>query len=257
MHEQQSPQRAAIYARVSTDRQEDGSSLQTQEEGCRSLASERGLVVDEKQVYRETFTGMQFWERPQLTTLREAIRQRLIDVVLVHSIDRLSRNVAHLWMVLEEADHRGVEIIFVTEPLDQTPEGQLVRFMRGYSAQIEHEKIVERNIRGHRARAAAGKLLPGGTGNALYGYDWADEKTRCAYIPNEAEAAVVSRIFESAAMGMSLRSIARDLTAREIPSPSGMQTWGRSTVYAILIHPFYPGQAIAYRWQTKAHKTQD
>lgn len=256
MTEQQATLRAAIYARVSTDRQEDGSSLQTQEEGCRKAAAERGFVVDEEHVYRETFSGMHLWERPQLTALREAIRQRLIDVVLVHSIDRLARNTAHLWIVLEEAGHRGIEVVFVTEPLDQTPEGQLVRYMRGYAAQIEHEKIVERNIRGHRARAAAGKLLPGGTGKALYGYSWADEKTRSAYIPNEAEAAIVRWIYERAAAGFSLRSIASELTAKGIPSPSGGQTWGRSTVYAVLMHPFYSGHPVAYRWDTRPRKTR-
>jgi site-specific DNA recombinase len=253
---EQTPRRTALYMRVSTDRQEDGSSLQTQEEGCRRVALERGYVVDEEQVYRETFSGIHLWERPQLTALREAIRQHLIDVVLVHSIDRLARNPVHLGVVLSEAEYRGVEIVFVTEPLDHTPEGELVRYMRGYAAQIEHEKIVERNVRGHRARAEAGKLLPGGTGKALYGYSWADEKSKSAYIPNEAEAAIVRRIFASAATGTSLRSIALELTAKGIPTPSGGQVWGRSTVYAILMHPFYSGHPVAYRWETRARKTR-
>jgi DNA invertase Pin-like site-specific DNA recombinase len=59
-------QRAAIYVRVSTGAQEEGSSLQSQEAACRSFAAERGYDVDEAHVYAEVHTGVELWERSSL-----------------------------------------------------------------------------------------------------------------------------------------------------------------------------------------------
>lgn len=70
--------RAAIYCRVSTAAQgEDGTSLGTQEERCQQHARERGYVATA--TYREMYSGVELWDRPQLTTLREAIRRREVD----------------------------------------------------------------------------------------------------------------------------------------------------------------------------------
>ena len=83
--------RAALYLRVSTTRQEEGYSLETQEAGCRAYAAQHGLDVDEAHVYQEVFTGVELWERPQLTRLREAIHRQQIDAVICYAIDRLAR----------------------------------------------------------------------------------------------------------------------------------------------------------------------
>ena len=150
--------RAAIYTRVSSRGQEqDGTSLDSQLAYCRQWLTERGLAADEAQVYREVFTGVELWERPQLTRLREAIRRREVDVVIAHAIDRLARDPVHLGVALSEADHFGVPVEFVTEPVDNTPEGELVRYVRGYAGKVEHEKIRERVQRGKRSRVESGR----------------------------------------------------------------------------------------------------
>src|SRR5579883_2382341 len=83
--------RAAIYVRVSSRLQEDeGTSLETQEEYCRQYADEHGYRVLDAHVYREVHTGIELWERPQLTRLREAIRRRQFDAVIAYAIDRRS-----------------------------------------------------------------------------------------------------------------------------------------------------------------------
>src|ERR671917_2565382 len=100
--------------------------------------------------------------------MREAIRAREVDAVVAFAIDRLSRDPVHLGVVLSEAEHAGVPVEFVTEPLDTSPEGQLIRFVRGYAAKVEHMKIRERAMRGKRARVDAGKVPSQGV--ELYGY---------------------------------------------------------------------------------------
>ena len=152
--------RAAIYTRVSSEQQEqDGTSLDTQLAACREYAAKQGYEVVAE--YREVFTGVNLWDRRELTALRESMRRGEVDVVIAYAIDRLSRDPVHLGVILSEADHYGAAVEFVTEPLDNSPEGQLIRFVRGYAAKVEHEKFRERAMRGRRARAEAGKLIHG------------------------------------------------------------------------------------------------
>ena len=238
--------RAAVYVRVSTvGQEEDGTSLGTQEAACLAHASTRGGAVDPAHLYREVHTGTELWERPQLQRLREAIRRREVDVVICYAIDRLSRDPVHLGVLISEAEHAGVDIVFVTEPLDNSPEGQLIRFVRGYAAKVEHEKIRERSIRGRLARAEAGKLLPGR--RPLYGYRFTAD--RAGYEPDPLTAPVVGRIFLEAVGGASLRSIAVDLDRAGVPTASGRPgaRWLPAAVHHILRHPSYCGRAAAWR----------
>lgn len=237
---------AAIYVRVSTRTQEtEGTSLDSQLAACLDYAAARGAMVDDGDIYREVHTGTELWERPQLTRLREAIRGRVVDLVVIHASDRLSRDAIHLGMVLSEADHAGVAIEFVTEPIDNSPEGQLIQFVRGYAGKIEHAKIMERSQRGRRTRVQAGKPLPGP--RALYGYQWADEQ-KSRLVVDPATAPVVRRIFEELARGRSLRKVKTLLNDDGIPTPTGKDHWGQSTVHCIASHPAYAGNAAARRW---------
>ena len=249
--------RAAIYVRVSTAGQEqDGTSLETQEAACRRYAAERGYTVDESHVYREVHTGVELWERPQLTRLREAIRRREVDLVVAYAIDRLARDPVHLGVVLTEAEHAGVDVQFVSEPLDDSPEGQLIRFVRGYAAKVEHQKIRERSVRGKRARVEAGKVH--GHGGELYGYR--RDKLAGVRVVYEPEAAIVRLIyFWTVRDARSDRWIAHRLHHDGVPPPSaGKRTyrdgrvpcWGRGAIQRILAEPAYKGEAIAWRWKT-------
>jgi site-specific DNA recombinase len=240
---------AAIYVRVSTAGQaEDGSSLGTQEAACRAYAAEHGY--DMAAVYREVFTGTELWDRPQLTALRETVRARQVDAVITYAIDRLSRDPVHLGVILSEADHAGVAVAFVSEPLDDSPEGELIRFVRGYAAKIEHLKIVERNMRGKRARTAAGHLMPGS--RPLYGYRWApsaDGRPKARYVADPATAPVVQRIFTLAAEGWTLRAIAKALNDDGVPTAGSARRWDFTLVGHVLRGEQYAG--IAYGWRTR------
>ncbi|CAA9293540.1 MAG: site-specific recombinases [uncultured Chloroflexi bacterium] len=248
--------RAALYPRVSSKGQEEeGTSLGTQEQRCREYAAQRGYVVDEEHVYREVHTGTELWERPQLAKMREAVRRRDVDVVVAFAIDRLSRDPVHMGVIITEADHAGVAVEFVSEPLDNSPEGQLIRFVRGYAAKVEHEKIRERSMRGRRARVVSGKLLPGA--RPLYGYRFTAD--RAAYEVDESTAPIVRRMFAAVAAGQTLRAIAASLTADGVPTPmraarptdgaaSSNLYWFPSSVRWVLTNPTYTGQASGLRF---------
>src|SRR5215217_2096471 len=243
-------QRCAIYCRVSSEGQEDNSSLSTQEVACRRYAAERGYVVDELHVYSEVHTGAEIFERPQMSNLRAAIRAHQIDVVVAHALDRLTRIQAHQGLLLSEADHAGVTIEFVTERLEDSPEGRLLLSVRGFVAEVERLKIAERTQRGKRARIEAGKYNVGC--RPPYGYRWEDHATKARLVEDPMTAPVVRRIFRDLASGVSARQLSLRLTSESVPTPTGRgEMWYWSTVRTIVGNPVYWGEAQALRWKQR------
>jgi site-specific DNA recombinase len=125
--------------------------------------------------------------------------------------------------VAEEFDECGARLEFVTESFEDSAVGRVIRSAEAFAAEVEHEKIKERTMRGRLARAQSGKLIPGW--KPLYGYQWADEgKTR--YVVNAVAEPVVRRIFSETRAGVARRELARRLTRDGIPTPSGRGTTG-------------------------------
>jgi len=130
---------AAIYCRVSTRQQaEDGSSLDSQEVACRRLAASQGFTIT--QVFKEDFPGTEL-ARPLLDQLRTGVKSAAYAAVFCYATDRLSRSPVHLALIAEECQKCEVELVFVTEPLDSSPEGQLLTFVRGWAAQLERNTL--------------------------------------------------------------------------------------------------------------------
>jgi len=235
---------ADLYCRVSTTVQKQkGTSLTSQERACRQLALDRGYSV------RLTFS--EDWpsdtlDRPQLHELRKQLKSKVPDALICYSTDRLSRNPIHLAILAEECDKAGSELIFVTEPLDNSPEGQLIRYVKGYAAQIEREKIRERSMRGRRERALQGKLMTGS--DHLYGYSYNKETGKREV--NEEEAAVVRLIFHLLVEeDLIVGRIGIKLAEMGILAPKGKRQWGRSTLGRLARQEAYTGRSFANRWQ--------
>lgn len=238
--------RAAIYCRVSTPGQEeDGTSLQTQEERCRAYIAEHGYALDEAHVYRDVHSGAELDERPQLTALRGAMAGRTFDVVVTYAVDRLSRDQIQLAVVVYEADRTGVALEFVTEVFDATPTGRFIRSAQAFVGEVERAKIKERTMRGKRARSASGKLLRGC--RPLYGYRFTEDYG--AYVVDPLTGPIVERIFAEATMGRTLRGIAQGLTDDHVATPSGrVAYWWPGSVRWILRNPTYTGEAFGWRY---------
>jgi site-specific DNA recombinase len=247
-----SMKRAVIYARVSTDKQEeDGTSLDTQVENCTRYAASLQLRVVE--VFREVFTGSLYRERPMLTKLRVMARNGEFDALIVNMFDRLSRNQTHLAVLIDEMEHLGIQIECVNEKFDDTAAGQFMRSAMAFVAQVEREKIAERTMTGRRKRVLEGKLNPGW--KPRYGYRWAGHKKE-RYEINEPEAEVIRYIFHLYAdEHLSLKRLARRLTEEGIPSPSGQKAWFDSTVRRILVDPAYIGHERAFKYNTSTRRS--
>ncbi|HVC33215.1 MAG TPA: recombinase family protein [Chloroflexota bacterium] len=240
------PRRAAIYCRVSTGKQEeDGTSLQTQEERCRQYVAEHAYTLNDAQVYREVHTGAEIWEREQLTRLRQAIRDHDINVVVAYALDRVSRNQNHIGILVDELERAGVALELVTEDFENSAVGKFIMSAKAFAAEIEREKFRERSLRGRRALAEAGRPVPGP--RPRYGYQWTND--RKAHLDEDPRTApVVKRIFADVLAGKKLRRIAIDLTNERVPTPTGGPIWGNTTIDTIVRERAYTGQLTAFRY---------
>jgi site-specific DNA recombinase len=243
--------RVAIYVRVSGQAGADKYGLSTQEGECLAYAAEHGWTV--VVVYREVHTGKELFERPQLTALRQAMRRGEFDILLCHALDRLSRKQIHQGLILSEAEHAGVAWDSVSEDIDNSPQGQILRAVIGGMAELERIKIVERTRRGKMARIESGKYNVGS--HAPFGYAWEDPATKARLVENLLTAPIVRRIFQDIAAGSSARQLSLRLTTECVPTPKGLGTkWYWSTIRTIVRNPLYWGEARAHRWKQERIK---
>src|SRR5215216_5657380 len=236
---------AAIYARVSSERQREEGTIQSQVAGLRELAGERGLAVADEFVFSdEGFSGTTL-QRPALERLRDRATEGAFEIVLCHSADRLARRYAYQVLLLEELGRVGVEVVFAREPeRTGSPEQELLRQFQGMIAEYERAQIAERMRRGrlHRARQGSQAVLAG----APYGYRYVrkSEHADAYYEVDEAEAEIVREVFRRyTEEGESMNRIARALTERGVPTRTGRAVWDQAVIGRMLRNPAYRGEA--------------
>src|SRR5260370_39619603 len=157
-----------IYCRISTDPQEDNTSLDEQEAGGREYCRQNGLIVG--MVHRETFSGYQYRERKKLESMRVRYREGKVQGVVIRTLDRLSRSQTHVAILIEEMEHYGITLYSVKEVIDDTPMGKFARMVLAFVAEMEREKIMDRTITGKVNKAREGKRVSGT--KPLYGWKW-------------------------------------------------------------------------------------
>jgi site-specific DNA recombinase len=244
--------RAALYVRVSTDRQQQAQTIEQQVTQLYSyVAAHEGWTVAEEHVFRDDGHSGARLDRPGLDALRDQAARAAFDLVLVCSPDRLARNFVHQMVVLEELQRRGVPVVFIDRPLSDDPHEQLVTQVRGAVAEYERTLIADRMRRGRQARLRSGQLLP--WTRAPYGYRLHPERPRdpAAVQVDAVAATIVQELFAAyAAGGVTLHGLAARLTARGVPTPTGKPTWRATTVRQLLTNPAYKGQAASGRLRT-------
>ena len=235
---------AAIYARVSSDRQKESHTIGSQTSALVEYAQTQGYAVPSEWVFQdEGYSGASL-VRPGLEALRDLAAQGQIVAVLIYSPDRLSRKYAYQVLLSEEFSRCGVEIIYLKSPSGDSPEDQLVVQFQGMIAEYERAQIAERHRRGKRHRAQQGmvNVLSG----APYGYRYVRKTDSSAayYEVIESEAEVVRMVFAMyTQQQLSINAIARLLNERGISTRTGKTRWERSTVWGVLRNPAYEGMA--------------
>jgi site-specific DNA recombinase len=158
----------ALYARVSSERQVQQATIESQLAALRARAAADGCVVLPDDEYVDNGHSGSTLLRPALERLRDRVAQGAVDTLYVHSPDRLARRHAHQVLLLDEFARYGVHVMMIEGRSGDSAEDQLLVQVQGVIAEYERAKIMERSRRGklHKARAGSINVLS----NAPYGY---------------------------------------------------------------------------------------
>ena len=152
------PKHVALYARVSSDRQVEEGTIESQLASLHAYVDEQGYGLDADLIFTDDgFSGATL-ARSGLDALRDRAMMGTIDHMLVLTPDRFARNHAHQLVLIEECKRLGVDILFINRPIAQTPEDQLLLQMQGVMAECAREKMLERSRRGKLHKAKQGRV---------------------------------------------------------------------------------------------------
>lgn len=231
--------RVAAYCRISTNHEEQESSLETQISYYGKLIAghEDWELV---KIYAERASGTQLKKRPEFMQMIKACKQGKIDLILTKSISRFGRNMLDTLRTLYELFNLGVKIYFEKENLNNFD--REMRTMMGIYAGFaqEESKNMSDNIKwGIRGRMREGKVCLNCT--RFLGYD-KDENGRLVVV--ESEAVIVRIIFELYLKGFGVRRIKKFLGENGIKTVTGKDVWSTSTIDRILSNEKYVGDVL-------------
>jgi site-specific DNA recombinase len=234
--------RAALYARVSTRRQEEEETIATQLVELRDRIAADGHLLLEECVYTDDGWTGELLARPALDRLREDARRGLFELLYVYDRGRLARKFVYQEIVLEELANAGLQFVTLHDFQAETPEEQVLQAMQGVFHEYERVKITERMRAGKLHKVKSGLLLGF---NPPYGYDYQPrtQKENGAFRINEAEARVVRLIFGWVGEeGISIREVIRRLYRLGIPPRQGKRpTWTTGPISRLLREEAYTG----------------
>lgn len=152
--------RVAVYVRVSTTHQVQLQTIDQQLDRLQIHIQTQGWSLAAAHIFRDDGYSGASLRRPGLDRLRDAVRNRELDCVLLTAPDRLARKYVHQLVLIDELEHAGCQVEFLDRPMTHDPHDQLVLQIRGAVAEYERTLIAERMRRGRLTKLRAGVLLP-------------------------------------------------------------------------------------------------
>lgn len=237
--------RAAIYARYSSDLQRDAS-IKDQIRACRDHAARQRLEVVE--VYSDRAVSGASLMRSGIQKLLQDTWCGGFEVVIAEALDRLSRNQADIASLFQRLQFHGVRI----ETVSEGAVSELHIGLTGTTNALFLKELGKKTHRGLKGKALAGKSAGGITYGyrAVASFTTKGEPVRGEREIDPVQAAIVRRIFEDYARGISPAKIAEQLNAEGLPGPRGGH-WGASTIHGnpergtgILNNELYVGRQV-------------
>jgi len=216
------------YCRVSTlEQKQRGYGIDIQIRDLTLFAERQGLFV--RRFYRDEAESGVKEHRQELRQLLKDCRARRVGIVILPSLDRLSRNVRIAENLFHKFEQLGVEVLIADMPTYNGKDRKdvMIRQIREAIAEENRKDIIERLWKGRQERVRRG-LPPGG--NVPYGY----RRNGAGLTPDQKESALVRRIFELAARGETRSAIAKVLEADGLVRRNG-KPWTRRQVSAVLV----------------------
>ena len=236
----------AAYARVSTEKEEQEDSFERQVSHYTTLINSKpewdfgGIYAD------PGITGTRAEKRPDFMRMIADCRAGKINKILVKSISRFARNTVDALNYIRELKELGISIFFENENIDTlTPGGEVLITILAAMAEQE-SRTMSTNIKwSYQKKFKNGEVILN-TG-LMMGYTNTgrkDDEGKTIYEINEAEAAIVRRIYREYLAGYTITRICRGLEADGIPTKLGKTKWRYSVVHGILTNEKYTGNAI-------------
>lgn len=225
--------KVAAYCRVSTDYEEQQSSIQIQKEHFSSLAAKHP-DWEFSGIYADIVSGTKKEKRPELNRLLSDCAAGSINLVLTKSVSRFARNTTDLLEMVRSLTAIGTDIFFERENIDtRTMDSEFLLTILASLAEDESHSISANCRWGLQKRFENGTYR---AASAPYGYNLVDGN----YAVNELEAEIVKEIFNRALAGEILRQIAANLNARRIRTKRDGQMWKGK-----IVHPKWTGYSIS------------
>jgi site-specific DNA recombinase len=229
----------AIYARVSSEDQVSGTSLDDQVDKCLKQAAVYGWEIPKERIFIDDGYSGSNLERPHMARLRAAVAAGEVDCVMVFKLDRLSRNIKDTVNLVLEEWSKTHKVVFrsVTEDFNtNSPLGTLIFSILASFAHFERDVIRDRTENGRRRRFSQGRRA---AGDAPYGYDRGEVNGTMVINPREAE--VVRKIYHLYLQGHGFMRIASMLNNAGYRTSNGNE-WTDKTVRDIAISAVYLGK---------------
>ena len=240
---------AALYARVSSDRQDVDLSVAAQLRALRDYAQRNGYLVARE--YVDEAESGRIADRPQFSRmLDEASKPEApFKEILVWKFSRFTRKREHAVAFKSMLRRRGVRVVSITEQADDTPTGKLLEAIIESVDEFYSENLAQEVVRGMREAATRGFWM---TTYAPYGYKrvYVQDgiKKRPKLELNPPADAVVKRVFDMVLQGKSILDVTKTLNAEGIPTTNGKK-WLKTTIHTMLDHEAYTGTLV---WGAKA-----
>ena len=225
---------AAIYCRVSTeDQAREGYSLPEQQEKLKDLCRYRDYNIYD--IYEDAGISAKDMEhRPQFQKMLESVRDGKVDVIVAYKLDRLTRSVRDLEILISELEKYECSLECAMDDINtSTANGRFFVRMLTVLSQLEIERVSERTKFGMVGAIKDGHIPVRKT----LGFMRKDKKL----IINPAESEIVERIFDLYYKGKSYQQIANIFNDEKVLN----KKWYDTTILKILSNPLYKGDFIS------------
>lgn len=251
--------KVAIYARVSTEKQEEQDTVDSQLAALREFAKSNNYTVVEEYI-DEGWSGT-LLERPAIDKLRDDAREHKFETVLINDVDRFARDMLCFEILKRDLEKNGVRIIFRNLPINNTIFDDYLPKQLALIGELERIIFLDRTRRGRKYKAEQGFVVGG---IAPYGYKYIkkdrEKNIFGHYEILDDEANIVKLIFDLFInKRLSIRAIARELTSRGIPPRQGKH-WRTSSLHRIIRNETYAGVTYYnkhYSVEPNNHKNGD
>ena len=239
--------KTALYARVSSDSQDVDLSISAQLRALRDYAGKHDF-----QVIREFIDEAESGRNDRRFAFREMItiakaKHPSFEAILVWKLNRFARNRADSIVYKKLLRDRGIKLISINEPLEDSPSGHLLEGVIETIDEFYSENLGEDIKRGMRENAGRGFFNGSRPPYGFHKVDVIDgDKTRHRLEPDaegSSSLQTIRRIFDLASKGMGCKEIAKVLN-REGYLTGKQQQWGQTTVHKVLTNEAYCGTLI-------------